>query len=146
MVRSKSFAIAAVSSFGAGEIFPEPIRLAIYDDTIADTATPVVRAKAEAKHRAKRADKGLFDAAKRETRQLIISKVEDTWIRELKDETTPKAFLEELATCMSMHEWRAALGAWPQADADRYNRKPAAAAACILCAVGEPVVPPAPSK
>ena len=101
---------AYASSFGAGDTFPEPVRLAIYDETIANDATAVVRAKAEAKHRAKRADKGLYDAAKRETRQLIISKVEDTWIRELKDETTfytqvsPRELLTHLQEiCLGRH-------------------------------------------
>ena len=101
---------AYASSFGNGDTFPEPARLAIYDDSIADNATAVTRAKAEAKHRAKRADKGLYDAAKRETRQLLIAKVEDTWIRELKNETTfytkvsPQEILEHLQEiCLGRH-------------------------------------------
>ena len=40
-----------------GEAFPEPTRVGAYDKNIDDDATSVVRARSEAAHKAKRADR-----------------------------------------------------------------------------------------
>ena len=48
-----------------GEAFPEPKRVGAYDLEIDDNATAVVRARLEAAHKARRADRATFDTARR---------------------------------------------------------------------------------
>ncbi len=72
-----------------GAIFVRPGRVAAYppekgDKSIAADAHNAVRARAEAMWRAKRSDSITYDVTEKGCRKFIISKVEDTWIRELK--------------------------------------------------------------
>lgn len=91
-----------------GSSFVRPPALGTYDNSIANDANNVTRAKAEAKHRAKLADRTTYVAAERETRKFIISKVEDTWIRELKDAET--FYTEVLAVDILAHLQGSCLG------------------------------------
>ena len=54
-----------------------------YDATIDDNSTAVVRARTEAEHKTKRANRGIYETARRETAQFILAVVEDTWVREI---------------------------------------------------------------
>ena len=71
-----------------GEAFPEPKRVGAYDLNIDNDATVVVRARLEAAHKARRADRATFDTARQETTQFVLSVVADTWVRELRDPDT----------------------------------------------------------
>ena len=71
-----------------GEAFPEPKRFGAYDLEIDDNATTVVRARPEAAHKARRADRATFDTARREMTQFVLAVVADTWVRELRDPDT----------------------------------------------------------
>ena len=59
----------------------------------------VVRARTEAACKAKRADRGTYEAARQETVQFILAVIEDTWVQELQDTETfytnvaPKALI-----------------------------------------------------
>ena len=59
----------------------------------------VVRVRTEAARKAKRTDRGTYEAARQETVQFILAVIEDTWVRELRDTETfctnvaPKALL-----------------------------------------------------
>ena len=66
-----------------GEAFPEPTRVGAYVKTINDDATAVVRARTEAAHKAKRVDRATYETEQRETTQLVLAVVADTWVREL---------------------------------------------------------------
>ena len=69
-----------------GHVFPSYRKSpAIYNDTIADTALAGVWAKTEAIHQAKLEDWKIFDCAQRKLRNSILSCLNDTWIRELRD-------------------------------------------------------------
>ena len=68
-----------------GRAFKIPARVGAYDETLAEDAKSVARARGEAKHRAKRLDRTTYETARRETSSFILKVVEDTWIRELKD-------------------------------------------------------------
>ena len=46
-----------------GEAFPEPKRVGAYDLEIEDDDTAVVRARLEAAHKARRADRATFETA-----------------------------------------------------------------------------------
>ena len=50
-----------------GEAFPKPTRVGAYDLEIDDDATAVVRARLEAAHKARRADRATYDTARGET-------------------------------------------------------------------------------
>ena len=67
-----------------GSVFVRPRRIGAYDESIASDANNVTRAKAEAIWKAKLSDSRIYEAVEKATRKFIISKVEDTWIRELK--------------------------------------------------------------
>ena len=67
-----------------GTAFVRPRRIGAYDESIASDANNVTRAKGEAIWKAKLADSRTYEAVEKATRKFIISKVEDTWIRELK--------------------------------------------------------------
>ena len=71
-----------------GEAFPEPTRVRAYDVEIYDNATAVIRARLEAAHKARRADRATYDTARRETTHFVLVVVADTWVRELRDPKT----------------------------------------------------------
>ena len=48
-----------------GEAFPEPTRVGTYDLEINNDAMAVVRARREAAHKARRADRATYDTARR---------------------------------------------------------------------------------
>ena len=93
-----------------GKAFPEPTRVGAYDLDIDNEATAVVRARLEAAHKARRADRATYDTARRETTQFVLSVVPDTWVRELRDQETiyskvdPRDLLARLqAECTVRH-------------------------------------------
>ena len=63
------------------EAFPEPKRVGAYDLEIDDDATAVVRARQEAAHKTRRADRTTFETAWRETTQFVLAVVADTWVQ-----------------------------------------------------------------
>ena len=65
--------------------FDEPTRVGAYDHNIDDNAMTVVRARLEAAHKAKRANRATFETTRRETTQFVLAIVADTWVRELLD-------------------------------------------------------------
>ena len=71
-----------------GEAFPKPTRVGAYDLDIDNDATAVVRARLEAAHKARRADRATYDTARRETTQFVLAVVADTWVRKLRDPET----------------------------------------------------------
>ena len=93
-----------------GEAFPEPTRVGAYDLEIDDDATAVVRARLEAAHKARRADRATFDTLIREMTQFVLAVVAETWVRELRDPETiytkvdPRDLLAHLqAGCTGRH-------------------------------------------
>ena len=68
-----------------GKAFPEPTRVRAYDSTIDNDATAVVRARSEAAHKAKRANRTTYKTTRRETTQFLLAVVANTWVRELQD-------------------------------------------------------------
>ena len=68
-----------------GEAFPEPKRVGAYDIDIDDNAMAVVRARREASHKVRRADRATFETARRETTQFVLAVVANSWDRELRD-------------------------------------------------------------
>ena len=93
-----------------GAAFLEPTRVELYDTTIDDNAMAVVRGRTEAAHKAKRTDRATYDTARQETAQFILSVVNSTWVRELRDTKTlytnvmPKALISLLqAVCTGCH-------------------------------------------
>ena len=63
------------------EAFPEPMRVGAYDLEIDDDAKAVIRARLEAAHKARRADRANFDTARWEKTQFVLAVVADTWVR-----------------------------------------------------------------
>ena len=99
---------ACTTRYGAD--LSKPTRLGAYNTTIEKYATAVVRARTEAAHKAKRAGRGTYKTARRETAQFILAVVKYTWVRELRDTETfytnvaPKALLAHLqAGCTGRH-------------------------------------------
>ena len=74
---------AYIASYG--EAFPNPTRVGTYDYNIDDNATAVVRTRYEAAHKAKHANRATFETERRETIQLVLVAVADTWVCELRD-------------------------------------------------------------
>ena len=64
-----------------GEAFPEPTRVGAYDLEIDDDATAVIRARLEAAHTARCADRATYDTARQETTQFVLAVVADTGCR-----------------------------------------------------------------
>ena len=56
-----------------GEAFPKLTRVGSYD-------TAVVRARSEAAHKEKRADRATYETARRETTQFVLAVVVNTWV------------------------------------------------------------------
>ena len=73
---------------GYSKAFPEPTRVGAYDLEIDDNATAVVRARLEAAHKARRADRATYDTAQRETSQFVLAVFADTWVQEIRDPET----------------------------------------------------------
>ena len=71
-----------------GEAFPGPTRVGAYNLEIDDDATAGVRARLEAAHKARRADRATYDTARRETTQFVLVVIADTWVRKLGDPET----------------------------------------------------------
>ena len=93
-----------------GEAFPELARVGAYDKTIDDDATAVVRARTEAAHKTKRANRATNKITRQETKKFVLAVVADTWVQELRDpeaiytEVSPKDLLSHLqAGCTGRH-------------------------------------------
>ena len=71
-----------------GALFPRPNRLAINNESIADGATGVIRAKAESIHRAHITDWEAFEMAEREARSFIIDAFDEACYYDLCDPVT----------------------------------------------------------
>jgi hypothetical protein len=71
-----------------GDAFLIPQRLGLWDNKINKDATVVELKKAEAMHKARAEDCGLWKAAKDGCKKLIRAAVEEVYINELKDGTT----------------------------------------------------------
>ena len=67
------------------EAFPKPTRVWAYDPNIDDKAIAVARARLDAAHKAKRANRVTFETARQETTQFVLAVVAYTWVRELQD-------------------------------------------------------------
>ena len=70
-----------IESYSA--LFPRPNRPKIHAELIADGATGVIRAKAEAIHRANITEWDSFEAAEREARIFIINTFDKAWCSEM---------------------------------------------------------------
>ena len=71
-----------------GAAFPKPARVRAYDPSMDNGATAVVRARTEAVHKGKRADRATYETARRETTQFVLAVVTDTWFLDLCDTET----------------------------------------------------------
>ena len=67
-----------------GEASPDPKRVGAYNPDIDNDATAVVRARLEAAHKEKRADRGTFETARQEMTQFVLAVVADIWVRKLR--------------------------------------------------------------
>ena len=82
-----------------GAEFSEPTRIGAYDAAIDDDTMSVVRARTKAARKAKRTNRGTYEAAWKEPVQFILAVIEDKWVRELRYTKTfytnvaPKALL-----------------------------------------------------
>ena len=90
--------------------FTKPTRVVAYDASIDDKTVAVVRARTEAAHKAKRANRATSKTARRETAQFILAVVGNTWVGELHNTKTlytnvaPKALLSHLQSgCTGRH-------------------------------------------
>ena len=83
-------------------------RPTMYDNTIADATSAGVRAKAEAIHQTKLKDWKIFDCAQRILQTFILSCVDDTWIRELRDPIT--GYVHVLPRVIMEHMWKSCSG------------------------------------
>ena len=66
-----------------GAPFPCPKRPEIYDESIANSATGVIRAKAEAIHRSRITNWDAFEAEDREAQIFLINAFDKAWYSEL---------------------------------------------------------------
>ena len=71
-----------------GNNFRRPARLPLYDASIADDATTVVRVKAEAAHKSRRDDFASYESAERGVAKFLRDAVEEVWYNDLKDAET----------------------------------------------------------
>jgi hypothetical protein len=71
-----------------GATFVRPLRLPLYDMTIADDATTVVRVHAESAHQAKLDNYASFKAAERGVANFLRKVVDEVWYSNLKDANT----------------------------------------------------------
>jgi hypothetical protein len=68
--------------------FVIPTRLPLYNGSIADDATTVIRVRAEAAHKARLNDYASYEAAERGTAKFLRDSVEEVWYNDLKDADT----------------------------------------------------------
>ncbi len=68
-----------------GNAFKRPIYLLLYDTSIKDDATTVVRVRAEAAHKARLDSYASFEAAKRGAANFLRKVVDKVWYNNLKD-------------------------------------------------------------
>ena len=73
-----------------------PLRLPLYDATIADDATTVVRVRVESAHQAKLNDYASFEAAKHGAAKFLRKVVDEVWYNDLKDANT---FYTKVTAC-----------------------------------------------
>ncbi len=71
-----------------GHVFVRPSRLPLYDTSIADDATTVVRVRSEAAHTARLDDYASFEAAERGAAKFLREVVDEVWFNDLKDADT----------------------------------------------------------
>jgi hypothetical protein len=71
-----------------GATFVRPLRLPLYDGTIADDATTVVRIHVESAHQAKLNNYASFEAAERGAVKFLRKVVDEVWYNDLKDANT----------------------------------------------------------
>ncbi len=71
-----------------GKKFMRPKCLPLYDDTIADNASTVVRVCAEAAHKSHLEDYASYDMAKRGCAKFLCNVVDEVWYNDLKDADT----------------------------------------------------------
>ena len=71
-----------------GNNFRRPARLPLYDASITNDATTVVRIKAEAAHKSCRDDFASYEAAERGVAKFLRDAVEEVWYNDLKDAET----------------------------------------------------------
>jgi hypothetical protein len=71
-----------------GATFVRPLCLPLYDATITDNATTVIRIRAESAHQAKLDDFASFQAAKRGAAKFLREVVDEVWYNNLKDANT----------------------------------------------------------
>ena len=71
-----------------GNVFKRPIRLPLYDSSIKDDATTVVRVRGEAAHKARLDDYASFEAAERGAAKFLREVVDEVWYNDLKDADT----------------------------------------------------------
>ncbi len=93
-----------------GTPFPVPTKPGAYDTSIPDDAKSVIRARAEAIHKARIQDYLIYDAALRATHKFILGVIDDTYVRTLNHATTyytkvhPRTILKHLrTTCGGLH-------------------------------------------
>ncbi len=71
-----------------GATFVRPLRLPLYDATIAEDATTVVRIRAESAHQAKLNNYASFKAAEHGAAKFLCEVVDEVWYNNLKDADT----------------------------------------------------------
>jgi hypothetical protein len=71
-----------------GNAFVIPIRLPLYDGSIADDATTVIRIRSEAAHKARLDDYASYEAAERGAAKFLRDSVEEVWYNDLKNSDT----------------------------------------------------------
>jgi hypothetical protein len=71
-----------------GATFVRPLCLPLYNATVADDATTVVRVCAESAHQAKLDNYASFEAAKRSAAKFLHEVVNEVWYKDLKDANT----------------------------------------------------------
>jgi hypothetical protein len=72
----------------SGNAFRRPARLPLYDGSIADDATTVVRVRAEAAHKARLDNYASFEAAEHGAAKFLREVVDKVWYNDLKDADT----------------------------------------------------------
>ena len=95
------------------ESFPILTRVGVYDESLLELkgdGADAKRAAGEKKHDAKLADYRTYSVTNRELRNFLTSKVDETWILELRDQrtkytkVTPRDILDQLQTvCLGAH-------------------------------------------
>ena len=65
--------------------FVHPQRLPLYEDTIADNATSVVRVWSEAAHKSRHDDYASYEAAERGVAKFLRNVIDKIWYNDLKD-------------------------------------------------------------